>query len=169
MHALARHHEHAHKGMSGSPELYRFSIEGVEWTYRLLSKAPPAHTRPLCRLPLPNCPQHVAQLDVHATHFSECFSVFSHHTAHLVSAVRIPTRYPPRSRRYSPSTYSAIARSPPWARGYHNHRSPVPAASAEQRHCRRMHDSVEKAQMHFAGIRPRGRAGQRSSVQFAWM
>ena len=32
-----------------------------------------------------------------------------------------------RLRRYSPPTYCAIARSPPWARGYHNHRSPVPA------------------------------------------
>ena len=48
------------------------------------------------------------------------------------SAIRYPlsalaARRRPRSRRYSPPTYCAIARSPPWARGYHNHRSPVPA------------------------------------------
>lgn len=47
-------------------------------------------------------------------------------------AIRYPlsalaARRRPRSRRYSPPTYCAIARSPPWARGYHNHRSPVPA------------------------------------------
>ena len=47
------------------------------------------------------------------------------------SAIRYPlsalaARRRPRSRRYSPPTYCAIARSPPWARGYHNHRSPVP-------------------------------------------
>ena len=47
------------------------------------------------------------------------------------SAIRYPlsalaARRRPRSRHYSPPTYCAIARSPPWARGYHNHRSPVP-------------------------------------------
>ena len=46
---VARHHEHAHKGISGSSELLRFPIEQLEWTYRVLSKAQPAHTRPLCR------------------------------------------------------------------------------------------------------------------------
>ena len=73
-------HEHAHKGMSGSSELFRFPIEGVEWTYRVLSKAPPAHTRPLCRLPpteLPTtrraarCPRH--------TFFRVLFSFFPPH------------------------------------------------------------------------------------------
>ena len=63
-------------------------------------------------------------------------------TPHIFSEPRGPPgfgpaiRYPlsalaarrvPRLRRYSPPTYCAIARSPPWARGYHNHRSPVPA------------------------------------------
>ena len=31
------------------------------------------------------------------------------------------------ARRYSPPAYCAIARSPPWVRGFHNHRSPVPS------------------------------------------
>ena len=89
---LARHHEHAHKGMRGSSELFRFPIAGLEWTYRIVSKSPYAHTRPLCRLPpteLPTkrraarCPRHT-------------FS--SNHAAHLVSDPLSATRYPPWPR-----------------------------------------------------------------------
>ena len=87
--ARARHHEHAHKGMSGSSELFRFPIEGVEWSYRVLSKAPPAHTRPLCRLPLQNCPQNVAQLDVHATHFLRTTRPTWFRTRYPLSAIHL--------------------------------------------------------------------------------
>eukprot|EP01048_Picozoa_sp_COSAG05_P004203 COSAG05_NODE_217_length_13794_cov_5.734064_14_plen_357_part_01 len=82
-------------------------------------------------------------------------------------AIRYPlsalaARRRPRSRRYSPPTYCAIARSPPWARGYHNHRShqyPLWALATAMSTHARMHDSTEKAQMHFAGIRPHGGCG----------
>ena len=127
MHALARHHEHAHKGMSGSSELFRFPIEGLEWTYRLLSK----RRRPI--------PARYAASPYRTAHKTSRSSMS---TPHIFSEPRGPPgfgpaiRYPlsalaarrvPRLRRYSPPTYCAIARSPPWARGYHNHRSPVTA------------------------------------------
>jgi len=70
-------------------ELFRFPIEGVEWSYRVLSKAPPAHTRPLCRLPLQNCPQNVAQLDVHATHFLRTTRPTWFRTRYPLSAIRL--------------------------------------------------------------------------------
>ena len=89
LHALARHHEHALKGMRGSSELFRFPIEELEWTYRVVSKAPPAHTRPLCRLPPTELPtkRRAARYPRHT------FS--SNHAAHLVSDPLSATRYPP--------------------------------------------------------------------------
>ena len=78
--------------MRGSSELFRFPIAGLEWTYRIVSKSPYAHTRPLCRLPPTELPTK------RRTARCPCHTFSPNHAAHLVSDPLSATRYPPWPR-----------------------------------------------------------------------